>query len=770
MNWLKIGKKEDLKLSDGRNNRRKKGSALMTVMMIGTGLLLVAGVTLNWSVTEKRLNIRHVLRVQAKNASESIVEYGFAELIARFVGQTSFPINELQTRPLKQPTAYSSFYADSEISTNSSDTILTGGVVPPGEWRYIDPADPVNDLDPMKGKRVFVREIEVFGKATAEPSGFGGDLTAYTMQRLQVRDAPLFGHAVFYNMDLEMHSGSTMTISGPIHSNTDIWMEANSSGPLNLTEGVSSAGRIMHGEKKRGITTKTGPVYIKDSGGTSRNMYNGGSTSSYSSWLDHRDAEWREKSVQRWDGMAQDSAHQVHTLNPLGIDDYVPDNPYTTGVNELENHAYSVIEPVLPTAHVDYKDDAVRKQKFAYKAGLIVSVTGNGRVGIPANSAPPVAAGSYVPNSYTVKAYRYQRTNPDDPTSAPVLAADGTPVRIELKIPDGVFGAPNSSLSSISSSDTATVDDYQKNSSGRPIGGMFDHRQDKALDILAINVGKLKDAVEDNDAADWDPAGTGGSTYKPEKWWNGVTYVEFPTVANSGGRVDKIVKGNDVNVALMTINAKQIPDPYLTNTNFVAERGWTLATNNPLYSMGHFNANGTGANSVALDSANEPPAALVADTFTVLSSRYGESGRGRQRSADGSVSSSNRPTYSTEISAAILTGLAPTVPQGAPGDDGSSSGGLHNFPRFIEYWSGKTLTIRGSLVSLFQSEVHPGTRPSNYTHYYRWPSRNFGFSQNFRDGNYPPGSPNARTFRRTAFKDLTEAEYTTAINSLWTGP
>ena len=78
----------------------RKGSALIVTLVIGIGLLSVIGVSLRWGVTEKRLNIQHIRRQQAKNASESLVEYGFAELVARFTGQTSFPSDELEQRPL----------------------------------------------------------------------------------------------------------------------------------------------------------------------------------------------------------------------------------------------------------------------------------------------------------------------------------------------------------------------------------------------------------------------------------------------------------------------------------------------------------------------------------------------------------------------------------------------------------------------------------------------------------------------------------------------
>ena len=179
----------------------RKGSALIVTLVIGIGLLSVIGVSLRWGVTEKRLNIQHIRRQQAKNASESLVEYGFAELVARFTGQTSFPSDELEQRPLAVASTHSSFYSGTNISLASGDAEVVGGQITPSQQVYIDPNNPANEFDPMRGKLVVVREIAVYAKATALPRGFGSSITSYTMQRLQVRDSPLFSHAIFYNMD-----------------------------------------------------------------------------------------------------------------------------------------------------------------------------------------------------------------------------------------------------------------------------------------------------------------------------------------------------------------------------------------------------------------------------------------------------------------------------------------------------------------------------------------------------------------------------------------
>ena len=189
------------------------------------------------------------------------------------------------------------------------------------------------EYDPLKGKRAYVRRIEVLSKAVAESDRNGGmQMKAFAREVLEVRDSPLFAHAIFYNMDLELHPGATMHIYGPVHTNKDFWLQTSSG--LKFHETVSSAGRILHGYKLTSVNadgslkshndhTQTASVQIVNSTGAFKDMYIGGTRSTDAAWLDYRDDDWRAASSQRWDGYVQDTAHGVPVLNPVGIDDYV---------------------------------------------------------------------------------------------------------------------------------------------------------------------------------------------------------------------------------------------------------------------------------------------------------------------------------------------------------------------------------------------------------------------------------------------------------------
>jgi len=71
------------------------------------------------------------------------------------------------------------------------------------------------------------------------------------------------------------------------------------------------------------------------------------------------------------------------------------------------------------------------------------------------------------------------------------------------------------------------------------------------------------------------------------------------------------------------------------------------------------------------------------------------------------------------------------------------SGGLENFPRFLEAWSGITFTYNGSMVVMFPSRYAKSfwQDPSS-SNYYLAPTRKWAFDLNFLSNDkLPPVTP-----------------------------
>jgi len=171
--------------------------------------------------------------------------------------------------------------------------------------------------------------------------------------------------------------------------------------------------------------------------------------------------------------------------------------------------------------------------------------------------------------------------------------------------------------------------------------------------------------------------------------------------------------------------------------------GMTLASEDPVYVEGDFN---TGQNRKMADSnndqkddatgtnianwtnaANKKGAAVISDAVNFLSNSWN----------DTKTSASGLPlAQATTYNVAVLAGSVPSTPGGA------YSGGMENFPRFHEDWSGgRTCRYRGSMVNLFPSKVAMKQWGTG-TNVYNPPVRDWNFDTDFQDpAKLPPFTP-----------------------------
>ena len=182
------------------------------------------------------------------------------------------------------------------------------------------------------------------------------------------------------------------------------------------------------------------------------------------------------------------------------------------------------------------------------------------------------------------------------------------------------------------------------------------------------------------------------------------------------------------------------PDP--NNT-----QAFTLASENPVYVSGNFNANDAGV--------GDPhgSAAIIADAVTLLSNAWTD-----DNSFANPVSAAGRPAASGNFRVAILAGKNMNFPwaavSGAPASDFGTDGGLQNFLRLLENWTGQALGYRGSLVSLYYSNYATGVFKCCNT-VYKAPVRNFSFDTDFQNfALLPPGTPNFEDVVNVGFRQI----------------
>lgn len=249
--------------------------------------------------------------------------------------------------------------------------------------------------------------------------------------------------------------------------------------------------------------------------------------------------------------------------------------------------------------------------------------------------------------------------------------------------------------------------------------GFYDGRERRYMDVMNVDIRKL---LIENPNVD-------------------VVYFEFYT----SGIVPMDPSGDGISPVVRIFNGAELP------------RSVTIATDRPLYVEGDYN------------SINKKSAALIADAVTFLSNSWSDArhrcdlwnGSGPFGCATwGGFYGYRSVATPTTVNAAIMSGLVETpcdwIESSCPADGSSAyyndwySGGIENFPRFLENWNGVTFTYRGSLVSLYASQFAVGTWNGTY---YSPPDRDWGFDTMFEDPTkLPPATPNVGYVRQLSFR------------------
>jgi hypothetical protein len=115
----------------------------------------------------------------------------------------------------------------------------------------------------------------------------------------------------------------------------------------------------------------------------------------------------------------------------------------------------------------------------------------------------------------------------------------------------------------------------------------------------------------------------------------------------------------------------------------------------------------------------------------------------------------SRSATTDTVNAAFLTGNVPS-------NDINYSGGVENFPRFLENWSGYNFYYNGSMVEMFPSQIANSPWPGTGS-VYNPPTRDWTFDSNFSNpAEIPPLTPKVIYIQRSQWSMLSPG--TTAAN------
>jgi len=123
--------------------------------------------------------------------------------------------------------------------------------------------------------------------ATSERAGPPASTTTVEIQG-EFASIPIYQFGVLYEGDLDVHNGPPMTITGRVHSNSNVYLDPGNQ--LTLESTLTSYGGIYNVHESGSFSG--GAVYIKDADGLNQAM----------AGLGTEDANWTSESISRWDG------------------------------------------------------------------------------------------------------------------------------------------------------------------------------------------------------------------------------------------------------------------------------------------------------------------------------------------------------------------------------------------------------------------------------------------------------------------------------------
>jgi len=256
----------------------------------------------------------------------------------------------------------------------------------------------------------------------------------------------------------------------------------------------------------------------------------------------------------------------------------------------------------------------------------------------------------------------------------------------------------------------------------------YDFREGKTVQAVQIDIAKLTVWLSN-------PATEGSNWNQTCGGANGMGHTPATDTGTKGHPIDTIYIYNSVPLTGTTLPAVRVVNGQQLPTHW----GLSITTPMPLYTLGSYNIRTNTGGSQSMQTTNTAwtrPAALMGDSITILSASWLDS-------YPSSSAYTARNATNTTINAACLEGIVVSTNVGSTKH---YSGGLENFLRLVENWSGDTLCYNGSIVVMFPSIyatnfwIGPGG-----SGYYDKPTRQWGFDSNFKtpDGS-PPGVPAAK--------------------------
>ncbi len=340
----------------------RSGAILIVTLLVCFSAAILMGSYIAYTMNSAYQTRRAIDYRKARAAADAALEYGTIQLAALLANQPMYPCRTNEMQNLINSNLVNTYFT---LFTNAIDGYClsrTNGL--PALTIKVD-SDVTTGIiaDGSFGTNANIVGANgdfQFFTITAGARNPDSGVTAVLQKRVQLLGVYLIRFGVFYQDDLEIHPGPTMTFAGAVHCNSDMYL----GGPLYFYDRVTSHGKILSKRKDDG--SRNGIVNIADQNGVNTPMKQG------STYVDSDYSLWMGQALNLWDGRVLSGVHGVPVLSPpinvVDVPRSIIERPLTT------NSTLAAQTPFYVYTTNTVNDDT-EVEKMANKACLRILVS-----------------------------------------------------------------------------------------------------------------------------------------------------------------------------------------------------------------------------------------------------------------------------------------------------------------------------------------------------------------------------------------------------------
>ncbi len=774
-----------MKTSRSHSPRSQSGWALLVVMSLAAAALLLVASVMTWANENATVTARNAEYFTTAYAAESATEKVLSAMVQ---DDQNYGVGLVYTKtaassynalvPTTTDSPYWANYRFGSGSSSSGGTVIVQ-CVSTNVTNYAGP--------PYSGLQYVGSDFEIIASASNASTMY--HVPATVGQEVVFGQIPIFQFAIFYNDTMEIGPGANMVINGTVHGNTNIYVDPGSGVTLSFYTDVSATGTLSQtwsplnpapnnpvgtinfdGNHVADVNPLTLPVGTNTSGsntsgsvyaiiqmppaGESPNSTIG--TNRLYNQVDMIITISNNNVITVTSGVAVNGADTVISngdwskfINTNGsfynMRDAATVDPIDIDIGKLTqwSNTNATLRPLLAglrgSAAANVESIYVADNRFMSNSTITTNTSYTTNTATMTTSNYPTA-GSYLPPVATNTSVTTSATYPTSNFIPPILTTNLIATTSTNSPAAGTYAG------TITNNTTNYSNVSSPPSPGHYTGSITTNTTRTTTSSLpAPNT--YTGSITTNGSG-------GGRTYT----YNLITgysysYTSYSYAAISGyifngitGYTYASISGVVTNYTYTT-NYVQYAEPgiVLTNGGQLPANGLSVVTPDPAYIVGNWNVTNTSGQGMlqTFNVSDSLPSAVYADAVTILSSAW------NPNNSTASISgTTNRVAAPDTVNAAILTGNVPS--------NGSHySGGVENFVRFQENWSGVNFYYNGSMVEMFPSQIANSPWPGTGT-VYNPPNRNWSYDTNFNNpSQLPPLVPRVTYLNRVRWYSLT---------------